>query len=165
MKTTDPVNPATPTFQVKFHVENYNANTGKLKGTPLNTDGTTNPHPLSGYKEVDIPQADRAKLQGIKNCDNIYIDLTMSNDGDNTPTGSNIRRVHKDAVNSYKYDIAANPPAAPSPTLIHTVVPEVTLTNVGETAMDFSVEVGIVKTPELSVLINWSLQDESNDNI
>lgn len=153
--TDAPINPATPTFRMRFHVESYDERSGELRGRPQNVDGTDNSHWLDSYRRIQIPPGERARMRGIRRCNNIFLDVTMSDQGDQPPTGSNIRRVHRDQVNGYSYDIALNQPFQPSKTIVNTVVPEATFTNVGETTMDFNVEVAIGKQTDQDWLDSW----------
>jgi hypothetical protein len=153
--TGDPINPATPTFRMRFHVERYDPRTGELRGRPQNVDGTNQAHWLDNYRTIQIPPGERGRMRGIRRCDNIFIDVTMSDNRNQPPTGSNIRKVHRDAVNGYSYDIAAHEAFAPSPTLVGTVVPNVTLTNVGSRTMDFAVEAAIGKKGSQNSINAW----------
>lgn len=155
MHTTDTINPATPTFRMRFHVERYDPRTGRLRGRPRNVDGSGRSHWLDSYRELDVPPNERGRMQGIRRCDNIYVDITMSDQRTQPPTASNIRKVHRDLVNGYSYDIATNDAFEPSPTIVGTVVPEVTLTNVGSHTMDFSVEVAIGKKGSQNSINAW----------
>ncbi len=153
--TKDPINPATPTFRIRFHVEKYDPKTHILSGKPLNTDGKKADNWLNGYTTIIIPPNERGKMTGIKKCDNIFVDITMSDQGNKPPTGSNIRKVHRDVVNGYSYDIAANTARPHAPTLVGTIVPKVTLTNVGEQDMGFDVEVAIGKLGNGDWIAEW----------
>jgi len=165
-----PVRPCTPSFRVKVHVDGYNPESGNMSITLLdlvNREGQNIPNWLARYgtyRNINIPQAERTRLRNVKKCQNIWIDLIMPLNPDDTPTGRNARIVHHDFVRPYSVDVSLNYITRPELSLVSTVTPEIILTNVGEETVSFPVDAFIV-TPENAGSLNTILLSEKKQII
>jgi hypothetical protein len=149
--TTDTLKPVTPTFPSKVHVEGgINHDRGTFKAHVL-----APPWFRCNHVKIKLPPGEKGKLDNIKTCDNVRINIKMDPDRDGNLPSSHLVKIPKE-VSKRSYDAAVRrlhvtAPVAPgNPALISAEV-----SNLGTQTISFPVHCAAIDAARMEEIRAW----------